>query len=96
MMLANAEEVEIDAVSDLDFLKEASHPIGTRGHFSGCGVWKEASETVDSNIHGNCVFSLSELCVILEGQLEGGEGSVEFDPTSDPRPRISLETGAFQ
>lgn len=33
MMLANTEEVEIDAVSDLDFLKEASHPIGTRGHF---------------------------------------------------------------
>lgn len=44
MMLADTEEVEIDAVSDLDFLKEASHPIGTRGDFSGCGIWKKPAK----------------------------------------------------
>lgn len=86
MMLANTEEVEIDAVSDLDFLKEASHPIGTRGHFSGCGIWKEASEAVDTNVHGNCVSSLSEVSAMLVDRLEGGEGSVKFDPSTDPRP----------
>ena len=51
MVLADAEDVEPNAVGDLDLVEEIGHAIGGRRRFARRRIGKDGRETIDADFH---------------------------------------------